>query len=432
MFEVDEGGFESVLDRERPERVAILADDHSVQIKQCLGRIRRAQQAMAAACRRRGLPVFVAGPDVSDRPAEHLAAGASAAFVGDPTLALVEWAEGRRDLLGLHGEGGPGGRRPVITDLDNLPLPAWELVDLAQYARRWRARHGHWEMNVWTARGCPFRCNWCAKPTWGRSYHVRSAEAVAAEISLLRARYQPDRLWFTDDIFGLRPAWLRAFRVAIEAAGAPPLPYRCLSRADLLQDPAVVDDLAASGCDRVWIGAESGADTVLRRMDKDGTVAEIRRATENLHRRGVAVGFFLQLGYPGETLADVRSTIDLVRTLRPDEIGVSVSYPLPNTVFYERVRDHLLGTSWEASMENRTLFPAPYPQPFYDAAKELLRSTHSGSRADLALRALVQRPGRQSARRMVGAVYHRLRAPWMERQLTRLAVPNPDAVTLPG
>ena len=431
MFEADEAGFGAALDRAgRLDRVLLVADDHSVQVKQCLGRVREAHQAMAKAARARGLPVLVSGPDVSDHPAEYLAAGADSAVVGDPVTVAAAWAGGDDGLEGVHGVQGAGGRRANAEAVGALPRPAWDLPDLSAYARRWRARHGHWELNVWTARGCPYRCNWCAKPTWGRSYAVRPADDVAVELAWLRRTAGPDRIWFTDDIFALRVDWLRDFRRAVERRLGDPLPFRCLSRADLLRDDAYVADLAASGCDEVWLGAESGDDAVLTAMDKDCTVDDIRRSAGLLRRHGVRVGFFLQLGYPGESLDQVRQTVDLVREVQPDAIGVSVSYPLPGTTFHDRVASTMNDRSWAVSMANRPLFEAPYSQAFYAAAREVLRSTLSSASAARALRDLARAPGRQSARRVAGAAFHAARLPIVTRRMERLAVPNPDAVPL--
>ena len=86
------------------------------------------------------------------------------------------------------------------------------------------------------------------------------------------------------------------------------------------------------------------------------------------------MGFFLQLGYPGERYDDVLATLDMVRSLRPDEIGISVSYPLPGTPFHDKVRDQLKRENWESSMANEVLFAGAYPQPFYDAVREVLRA----------------------------------------------------------
>jgi radical SAM superfamily enzyme YgiQ (UPF0313 family) len=268
-------------------------------------------------------------------------------------------------------------------------------------------------MNVAASRGCPWRCNWCAKPTWGRGYRARPAEAVAAEVAALRAR-GVDRIAFTDDVFALKPGWLRSYAQASRGAA---LPYRCLTRADLLQDAAFARDLAASGCDEVWIGAESGSDAVLAAMDKDGTVAEIERAAANLAAHGIRRGFFLQLGYPGESMADVDATIAMVRRVRPEAIGVSVSYPLPGTVFHDRVASRMRKRNWDASMTNEVLFQTDLPQQYYDAVRELLRAEH----AIVGFRPVLSRQG---ARRALALARHA--GAWLgaEARIARYRLPS--------
>jgi anaerobic magnesium-protoporphyrin IX monomethyl ester cyclase len=405
--------------------LALVLDDLSVQVKQCPARIGQAQRAMADAGRAAGLRVLASGPDVSDHPEAYLG-HADSVVVGDPVDAVVAWAAGGADIPGVHGAHGAGGRTALIRDLDRLPDPDWGAIDLRPYARMWRAAHGHWEAVVSTARGCPYRCNWCAKPTWGRSYSVRSPARVAAELRLLSEEHGADRFWISDDIFGLRGPWLRALGDALDR----PRPLRCQSRVDLLRDRTYAQALARTGCDMVWMGAESGSDAVLRAMDKDGTLDDTHAAVANLRALGVGVGLFLQLGYPGESLADVHATIDMVRDLRPDEIGVSVSYPLPGTVFHQHVAHALEDTHWQASMENRTLHPAPFSEAFYRQVREVLRSVHSGGKLRQRAGEALRGPSRRAVRRLAGAAWHRARRPLAERRMAALAVPNPDAIPL--
>ena len=372
----DPATFTEALRGHRPARVALIADPHAIPQKQCTTRQRDAALSMIRQAKEYGkaqgreTEVFVAGPDATDHPDLYLQAGADHVAAGEHEPALLDWARGL-PLPALIP------RRPIIKDLDGLPAPAWDLVDLRAYADRWRRAHGLWELNFSTARGCPYRCNWCAKPTWGRGYQARSPGSVVQELRDIQARYAPDRFWFTDDIFAVRPGWLREFRRILAATPGPPLRFRCQHRADLLQDPATVADLAASGCVEVWLGAESGSDRVLKAMDKDGTVEEIRTASRLLRQAGVRRGLFLQLGYPGERPEDVAATVRMVRELRPEEIGVSVSYPLPGTVFYERTKHRLQDANWSESMENRLLFRSDLPQSFYDHARALLRAEHA-------------------------------------------------------
>ena len=99
--------------------------------------------------------------------------------------------------------------------------------------------------------------------------------------------------------------------------------------------------LRRAGCAETWMGVESGAQTVLDAMDKGITLGQVRGAVGRLRAAGIRIGFFLQFGYPGEGWPEIEMTRELVRELAPDDIGISVSYPLPGTRFHERVKARL-------------------------------------------------------------------------------------------
>jgi radical SAM superfamily enzyme YgiQ (UPF0313 family) len=274
-----------------------------------------------------------------------------------------------------------------------------------------------------TARGCPYRCNWCAKPIWGRTLNTRPAADVAREVAWWKSR-GADRVWFTDDLFATKPAWLAEYAAAVGVGG---LPFRCLSRADLLVRDGFAENLARAGCVEVWMGAESGSQQVLDAMDKDQDVDEIFTATRRLRAQGVRVGFFLQLGYPGERLPDVKATIAMMRTLRPDDVGISISYPLPGTPFYDRVKDRLLGTSWETAMDCTLLYEGEYPQAFYRATREVLRHEHAalqGVAAALRLATGRSLARRDDLRRTAVSGRHLAPLPWLHLQMRWYARPR--------
>ncbi|MGE3471471.1 MAG: radical SAM protein, partial [Vicinamibacterales bacterium] len=307
-------------------RVAVIYEDSFNYLsKMCLSRMREAALEMIDHARRAGCPVIVSGSDATDHPEVYLARGAAAVALGEAehTVAdLVDAILEGRPLAGIAGAATPGPDggavrgpgRPFLAALDTLPFPAWDLVDVPRYRAIW-ARHGYYSMNVATTRGCPFHCNWCAKPIYGQRYAVRDAAAVAAEIAWLKRTYAPDHLWIVDDVFGLRPGWVADFARAVAAAGAV-TPFRCLMRADQVT-PDIAALLASAGCAMVWMGAESGSQRVLDAMEKGQTVADIRRATRALKAAGIRVGYFLQFGYPGEERADIDATLALVREGAP-------------------------------------------------------------------------------------------------------------------
>jgi radical SAM superfamily enzyme YgiQ (UPF0313 family) len=389
MLADSEAAWEAALERHQPRWAVLFEDNFNYLSKMCLLRMREAAFTMIAAAKARGCAVILCGADATDHAALYLQHGADYVLLGEGEITLRELTASLtgRDLkpldqiLGLAYQAQSPitnhqlpisslqppvftPRRPDLRDLDSLPFPAWDLVDVPRYQALWRARHGHYSMNLVTTRGCPYHCNWCAKPIWGQRYNVRSPENVVAEIVWIKAHFHPDHLWFADDIFGLKPGWIERFAQLLRAAEAV-LPFKCLTRADLVTPP-VAAALAAAGCQTVWMGAESGSQKILDAMEKGDTVADLYAATQRLRAHGIAVGFFLQFGYPGETWADIQLTLKMVRDCLPDDIGISVSYPLPGTKFYERVKLELGDQrNWVDSDDLAMLYRGPFSSEFY-------------------------------------------------------------------
>src|SRR5690606_34409412 len=191
-------------------------------------------------------------------------------------------------------------KRPVLKDLDKLPQAAWDLVDIESYRKIWKDNHSYFSLNIATTRGCPYKCNWCAKPIYGNRYNSRSPKRVADEIQYLIENFQPDHFWMCDDIFGLKPGWVQGFGEELKRKNLS-IKFKIQSRVDLLLKDDTIDALVAAGLDEVWLGAESGSQKILDAMDKGTRVSQIYEATEKLKAKGVKVGFFIQFGYLGET-----------------------------------------------------------------------------------------------------------------------------------
>jgi anaerobic magnesium-protoporphyrin IX monomethyl ester cyclase len=258
-----------------------------------------------------------------------------------------------------------------LAEAQQPALPAWDLVDIGRYREMWLRAHGHFSLNMVTSRGCSFRCAWCAKPIWGNRYLQRSATQVAAEMAYLKQSFAPDHIWFADDIFGFRVEWVAELAETARHTQCF-IPFTIQTRADLVSEP-MAHALRDAGCREAWLGAESGSDRVLKAMNKGTTVAEILAARSRLKRVGVRVGFFIQLGYLHEELPDLLATRALVEEAQPDDIGVSVSYPLPGTKFYETVQEQLGGkTHWDDSGDLDMLFHGAYTADFYRAIRDLL------------------------------------------------------------
>jgi anaerobic magnesium-protoporphyrin IX monomethyl ester cyclase len=379
--------YERLLQADRPQLVLFYEDNFNFLSKMCLGTMRRAACDMIVSARRAGARVISAGPDVTDAPGPYLRAGADVALIGEGLSALLQIiprldgapdadsADLVRGLAGIAslngGQVSTGSGSKAMPLAPDVGLAAWDLVDMERYRAVWLKAHGHFSLNMAASRGCPFRCAWCAKPIWGNQYLQRDAAEVAAEMAYLKRSFNPDHIWFADDIFGFRVDWVAKFAASVQAAGAK-IPFTIQTRADLVSQ-RMAEALRDAGCREVWLGAESGSQRVLDAMNKGTTVTEIEVARARLKAVGIRVGFFIQLGYMGEQLSDILATRNLLDATRPDEIGVSVSYPLPGTKFYELVKAQLGGkTHWQESNDLEMMFQGTYTSDFYRAIRNLL------------------------------------------------------------
>ncbi len=378
-LEPPEAKFEALLVACKPRLVVVCEDDFNFLSKMCLVRNRELAFWYAKAARRRGIPAAVHGSDSSDRVNDYLGAGFDYVLVGEVETTLLELARGNavEGIAGLAYRDGATGRhirnapRPLRVDLDSLPQAAWDLIDMELYRQAWLAAHGFFALNMVSSRGCPHHCNWCARPIWGKSYHARSPRLVAEEMRLLKREYHPDRIWFADDIFALSGHWAARFADALIATDAR-IPFKMQSRCDLMTRDTVAT-LEKAGCYEVWMGAESGSQRILDAMEKGIRVEQIYQARENLRRHGIRACYFLQFGYPGETWPEIQDTVRMVRETKPDDIGVSVSYPLPGTKFYRLVAEQLgAKANWGDSGELAMMFHGAYPTEFYRALAEAL------------------------------------------------------------
>jgi anaerobic magnesium-protoporphyrin IX monomethyl ester cyclase len=390
MLAESEVEWENLLDEHKPEYAVIYEDNFNYLSKMCLLRMRAAAFKMIDMAKNSGCIVILCGADATDHYTEYLEHGADYCLLGEGEETLIELLNqlsGKNEwqlesILGLAWsrpqtrDDGQSSRvdgqssivrnlrRPDITNLDKLPFPAWDLVDVEKYRSIWLKRHGYFSMNMVTTRGCPYHCNWCAKPIWGQRYNSRSPENVVAEMKWLKETFAPDHIWFADDILGLKPNWIEKFAAQLNEVDAV-IPFKCLQRADLVTEKTAAA-LAKAGCKTVWIGAESGSQQILNAMDKGDKVEDIYRAAKMLRENGIEVGFFLQFGYPGETWDDVQKTLKMVRECAPDDIGISVSYPLPGTKFFERVKLELgEKQNWVDSDDLAMLYHGPFPTKFY-------------------------------------------------------------------
>ena len=380
----DPAGFREALRVHRPAIVAVYEDSFNFLTKMCLTRMREVAYGMLVEAQESGAVALVNGSDATDHVDEFLRRGFAYVLLGEAEITLLELVqsllgggESPNEIPGLaylkKGYVVRTAARALMSALDELPFPARDLINMEQYRQAWKQAHGRFSMNMVSSRGCPYRCNWCAKPIYGNAFHARSASRVAQEMGELKQAYGAEHLWFADDIFALRPSWATELAEAVEQRNAR-VPFKMQSRVDLMTRPTVAA-LRRAGCAEVWMGAESGSQKILDAMEKDTRVEQIAAARENLRRHDIRACYFLQFGYPDERWEDIQNTIDLVRRTRPDDIGVSVSYPLPGTKFYELVREELgAKTNWADSEDLCMMFRGTYSDRFYRALHDSLHA----------------------------------------------------------
>jgi radical SAM superfamily enzyme YgiQ (UPF0313 family) len=363
-----------------------------------------------------GWQTIVGGPEPGAYAAEYLEAGADVVVVGEGELTVEELLPalqavrarscGRTQALaGIRGiafldEDGSIRRTSVraqIPDLDALPWPEREAVDVGRYIQVWREHHGMGSVSLITARGCPYHCRWCSHEVFGKTHRRRKPASVVDELEWLLSRYQPDMAWLADDVFTIHHGWLLKYAAEMKGRGLR-LPFECISRADRL-NAQVMDTLAELGCFRVWIGSESGSQRILDAMERGVTVEQVRNAVALARSRGIKTGMFLMWGYEGEEIEDIEATVEHVKRSDPDVFFTTVSYPIKGTPYFESVSSRLVSLKpWTEGSDRDYRIRGRHSRRFYHYADQLLRNEVELSRlakggavsADPTLRAALQ------------------------------------------
>lgn len=383
MFSNSAKEVQKTIDEFKPDVFVSYDDGFNYLTKMCLTNMREACFDMQAYAKSKGCKVIVSSSDATDHIEDYLTHGADVVVIGEAEQTVLELCNAFKNQVNINSIQGiaiannheilKSNPRTVLKDLDVLPSPAWDLLDIAPYKKMWLDNHGYFSLNFVTTRGCPYKCNWCAKPIYGNRYNSHSPENIVLEIKKWQQQFGFTHIWFADDIFGLKPNWLKDFEYYIRKENVK-VSYKIQSRADLLLEEDNIKHLANSGCTMVWMGAESGSQKILDAMDKGTKVEQIYEATRLLKKNNIHVSLFLQLGYLEETIDDIKLTVKMVEDLLPDDIGISVSYPLPGTAFYDKVKEQLKRKSnWTDSDDLDMMFKNTYKPDFY---KQLQRYIH--------------------------------------------------------
>jgi len=365
-----------------PEILVICEDNFNFISKMCLTHMRDTAFRMIQEAISSGSVTIAAGPDVSDHFERYFENGLHYAITGEPDNTIRELClaiQDKKDKTNIPGiifqdknkEIFRCESREVEPNPDRFEPPARDLVNMDRYRDAWLEKHGYFMLNMASSRGCSYRCKWCAKPIWGNQMAQRLPERTAEEMAKIKRQYHPDRIWFTDDIFGHDARWLETFLKRLKELDGI-LPFVIQTRPDLITRESV-DLLQQSGCMEIWIGAESGSQRILNSMNKGLTVNKIEEAVALIQKAGIRACTFIQLGYIEETLDDIKATIKLIRKTKPDDIGISVTYPLPGTEFYQSVKTELGDKqNWDHSNDLAMMFQGRYQTVFYRLLHDVL------------------------------------------------------------
>jgi radical SAM superfamily enzyme YgiQ (UPF0313 family) len=338
-----------------------------------------------AVAREAGWTTIVGGPEPGAYPQEYLRAGADFVVAGEGELTMQELLEALRcgetnyaKISGLsyfdeNGNLVQSPPRAQIANLDAQPWPARDAVNIQRYVDTWRTHHGSGSVNLITARGCPFRCNWCSHQVFGQSHRRRDPLLVVDEIDWLLTRYSPDMVWVSDDVFTISHAWIRTYAAEMKRRSLR-VPFECISRADRL-NAEMLDLLAELGCFRIWIGSESGSQRILDAMDRGVKVEQVQEAVRMTRERGMQSGMFLMWGYEGEQMEDIEATVRHVSKSNPDVFLTTVSYPIKGTPYYKQVADRLVQLEpWSRTSDRELRIKGRHSRQFYAYTDRLLRS----------------------------------------------------------
>ncbi len=333
-----------------------------------------------------GWKTVVGGPEPAAYIPEYLDAGADAVVIGEGEVTLEELLPALRSnspgslerVNGIAFRRGDGTvcrtlPRALIPDIDAQPWPSRESVPIERYLESWRQHHGAGSISLITARGCPYHCKWCSHAVYGKTHRRRKPASVVDELEGLLHRYSPDLLWMADDVFTIHHGWLFQYAAEMRRRGLK-IPFECISRADRLS-PEVVDTLAELECFRIWIGSESGSQSVLDSMERGVTVEQVRTAVHLCKSRGIQTGMFLMWGYEGEQVKDIEATVEHVKLSDPDIFLTTIAYPIKGTPYYEDVATRVASAkAWQDGSDRDYRLRGRHSRRFYQFADQLLRS----------------------------------------------------------
>lgn len=333
---------------------------------------------------------FVAGgPDITYNQQEYLNAGFDVLVIGEgeqTMLELVNALEQNENLEHIPGisflrEGNlqKNEARVKIKEMPSLPFPDRKAIPFEKYLQVWQEHHGKRTANLSTQRGCPYTCKWCSTAVYGQSYRRNAPERVVEEILQLRDEFNVEALWFVDDVFTVSHKWITQLHAAF-SKNKLEIPFEIITRAERLNE-TVLKQLKEMGCFRIWIGAESGSQRIIDKMDRRVTLETVQEMMQLTQKLGMEAGTFIMVGYPGETHEDIRATMHHIEKCNPDLLTITRAYPIKGTDLYNEIEAEIIvKPDWKTSTDREIRFKLPYSDAYYENAIRYLVNGWQGNK----------------------------------------------------
>lgn len=344
---------DTTFDRHPRERLRQQLSEEKYDLVGISAMVTMARDALAAAELAKQIrpetKVILGGPHptmLAARVLEHPAVDAVGLGEGEDLLVEVVKRGGFAGVAGVwYREGGEirkNPARPWLEDLDQLPFPAFDLLDLQPYLEGWfqldTVRPGLRGTSVLATRGCPFQCTYC-QPTlerlFGRGLRQRSPVKVVDELQEWHERFRLNAFLFADDTFIADPAWVRAFCRELNSRRLR-LIWGCNVRADLARRELLAE-MYEAGLRNIRVGIETYSDAIRHEVfRKKITREQVQQVTAEARSLGISVQGYFMLGAPGESREDVRNTVRWARQLPIHDATFNLTTPLPGTYLYEK------------------------------------------------------------------------------------------------
>ncbi|MFH1630532.1 MAG: radical SAM protein [Pseudomonadota bacterium] len=287
--------------------------------------------------------LYLMGAHVTERPGIILeATGARLAILGEPEQTILDLV--RRDLLPEIPPDIPGiayfkdGRfirsppRGYISDLDQLPYPAYHLLDMERYYYEFL---GTDFAIIEGSRGCPHRCSFCYLGMYGNRFRQKSLERLLNEVAYLKDQFRTQNIYFMDLEFALNRPFILSFCKALVKNDVG-INWCCQTRVTDV-DKDLLKWMKKAGCSLIHFGVEAGSSRILNQTGKGIKVSDCVKAISMTHENGIRTALFMNFGFPGETRAEMESTIDLSIRLNPTYASFHLIVPFPGTRLAEEV-----------------------------------------------------------------------------------------------